>query len=156
MYNKDDLKIIISLPKRMGSDRLIDLLRDDFHFHVIVINISNKTQRLWEPGNSWGEDNLSFEIADDKGNILDELKRKPQVWKKNAPNYSEIEPGEHYIIDVFLKREWELSFLEKINESNFLLKLRAIYKIEEDNFSKEHGIWTGQVKSEFDTYRVIK
>jgi len=151
--------ISIAIPSRdtknasVYQNHWINLHREGTHFHVVITNISAKPQRLWKTWNSWGWYNLTFEISDNQGNILHALKKKPRGWTKNYPSFVRLNPGEYFIIDVYLKKsDWELSFLDKEKEGNFEINLKTIYEISEDKETKEYNIWTGKIESEIGKY----
>ena len=81
------------------------------------------------------------------------LKKKPHAWTKNYPRFVCLNPGEYFIIDVYLeKSDWELPFLDKEKEGNFEINLKAIYEIPEDDETKKYNVWTGKIESEIGKY----
>ena len=150
----EPLKITIAVPSRDAKNgteyqnHRINLHRKGTHFHVVITNVSDKPQRIWETWNSWGWYNLTFNMLDNRGNTLYTLKKKPRGWSKNFPSFIRLNPGECFIIDVYLKRsDWELPFLGKKREGDFEINLKAVYEIPQDDETKKNGIWTGKIES---------
>jgi hypothetical protein len=150
-----DLKISIVIPNGDAKDAAeyqnhqINLSRSTDHFHVLITNISQKPQRIWEGWNSWGWYNLSFEVTDSSGGLLYKLEHKKRKWTVNFPSIVSINPGEQFIIDVYLNKEdWLLPFLKDKKGGDFELNIQAIYEIPENIDAKRMGIWTGKVKSQ--------
>ena len=70
-------------------------------------------------------------------------------WDKNFPSTVTIEPGGYYVFDVTLKPEqWKNSpMLEKPTEHDGTpCRIRAIYSIEADEYSREEHAWTGIIE----------
>jgi hypothetical protein len=155
-----DLKLSIIVPNQDNKganeyqNHKIDLTRADAHFHVLITNISQKQQRIWQGWNSWGWYNLTFEVLDSSGSLIYKLEHKKAKWTVNFPSSYCINPGEQFVIDVYFARkdEWLLPFLKGKKEGEFKVNMRAIYEIPEDKDTKEMGIWTGKIKSEIGKY----
>ena len=96
------LTVAIAVPTT-GQDeqgkplRVIALQNDQCHFHVVVINTSDKPLRLWETWNSWGYYNLRFEVADSEGKILYTIKKKSRFWTRNFASWFELAVGEPFV-----------------------------------------------------------
>ena len=158
---KPPLTVAIAVPARGLREagkpvyRSIRLVNEKSHFHVVVTNTSGKPQRLWETWNSWGYYNLRFEVADQKGKVLYEIKKKPRAWTVNFPSWIELAAGEQFVMDVYFDREsWKMPFLKQKKKGAFPLRMRAIFENKADEETKEHKIWTGRIASPLRNYSV--
>lgn len=123
-------------------------------FHVVVTNTSDKPLKLWREWCSWGYFNLTFEIDDGTGKVVT-LKKKPRGWDKNYPDFQVLEAGDHHVIPVtFDANVWELPFAKAADNKPRQVKMRAVYEIQPDAHSKELGVWTGTVRSAYQTYAI--
>ncbi len=77
----------------------------------------------------------------------DVAKKKPMEWTKNYPDFMELAPGEHYVIDVYPHRGWT-GFPLPASGKEMKLKLRAVYEIRPDDDSKKLNVWTGRIESD--------
>lgn len=162
-----ELSVSIAVPKR-DSLRVIDLRQPDAYFNVVVTNLSKRSLRLWETWNSWGYFNLSFDVLDDKGNVVNSVVKRPRVWTRNGATWVTIKPGEHFILEVDFdpdiwiwggdigdSRPVYLPFLSVMGaKPEFKLKLRAVFRILPDWETNENNVWTGTVRSTPDTFSV--
>jgi hypothetical protein len=119
----------------------------DFHrepdFHVLLQNISDKPQALWDERGSRGHYNLTFEMVMDDKRIS--IERPPVVFKKNIySNHAwEIKPGEYFIFNIYINNEAgegnEWNFPKNNIRENKIVKLKAIYrnKLDEQSLPSE-------------------
>lgn len=122
--------------------------REGSHFHAVVTNVSGKPLRLWRKWCSWGYDNLKLEMIGSDGEVIP-LSRKSKVWTHNVPDYSPVESGEHYVVDIrFAPEHWKKPHLELVKPAaDGTIGLRAVYEIEPDAQTEKDGVWTGRVVS---------
>lgn len=113
-------------------------------FHVQLVNISDKTLRVWKDWNSWGWFNLSLKMETQDGATF--LKKKPVVWDGDFSDFWQIEPGESVIMEIDMTSGvWE-GFPDLYGES-LPVKLTAIYQNKADPLCEVFGIWTGSASS---------
>src|SRR6266404_8394777 len=112
------------VPTRSTSDsRVITIASqkpDDFY--VVLTNISNEPQSVWETWNSWGSQTISFEFT--FGNnppIL--VVRGPGDFTRNFPSTFLIPPGEHKVYPIRLDKWWDVRSIPKSTE--MLVSLKA-------------------------------
>jgi hypothetical protein len=114
-------------------------------FNVVLTNISQAAQPVWQRGNSWAYRNISFEftIADDEKFVVSEA---PQEFTKNYPSTVVIEPGEHQVYAIRLDKWWESHpVFPKANEMSVTVK--AIYEVHSTPEAMKYKVWTGRVES---------
>jgi beta-lactamase regulating signal transducer with metallopeptidase domain len=159
------LAVSIAVPERDGK-RIIDLRKPTSHFNVVVTNLTKRDLRLWETWNSWGYFNLSFDVLDDKGNVVNSIVKKPRGWTVNGVTWITVKPGEHFTLRVdFDPDEWiwggdigsnfpvYIPYLVMMDrEPEFNVRLRAVFKIIPDWETIEHNVWTGTVRSTPDNF----
>jgi len=82
------------------NDFVFTIERESDCVYVLTIkNKSNEPARFWATGNMWGDNQFTCVFVDNLG--------KPQlcermsiVYTSNTPNYTEVKPGEKYVIRV--------------------------------------------------------
>jgi hypothetical protein len=140
----DELEIAIAVPKNAIGDRVAGYMSfSDSRFHVVLTNVSNRPQRIWTDGCSWGYSNLSFEISDRDGKTW-RVQKKPKPWDKNVPNVWILEPHDQIVFEVEPANPevWE-GFPHPDRSQSF--KMQAIFEVKPDRQSKVLGVWTGRV-----------
>jgi hypothetical protein len=131
----------------------IELRRSSEHFYVVVTNVSGEPIRLWKEWCSWGYFNLSFQVTDDAGRSV-EVRKQNRDWTKNYPDMMIIPTGEHHVREInFDPTTWENPPMTEAGRSRSV-RLRAIYGIQANTETKEHGVWTGQVSSPEASYEL--
>ena len=101
------------------------------HDHVVLTNISDKPQKLWNESCSWGYGRLSFEVTDKEGNVKQVKKVEKVDRDKNYEDWFFLPPGEHVVFDVLFDQTWEnVPRLEK-GVGSADIKVRAFYRLED-------------------------
>jgi hypothetical protein len=114
-------------------------------FYVVMTNVSKEAQPIFETSNSWGYDNVSFEITLADGKKVAATIR-PQVFTVNFPGTSPIPAGEKYVYAVQLDEKWEFKpHLLALGEQQITIK--AIYETKKTDQSAERKVWVGRVES---------
>jgi len=142
---KAPLALSIVIPQSgKAEERQVTIGGKPPQFHVLIKNVSNKPRRIWKEWCSWGYFNLSFELTIGGKKIL--LEKKERGWDKNAPSFMTIPPGESAIINVNLAPVvWKN--ISMIKGSAMDARLKAIYKVAPDKYSKKYNVWTGRIES---------
>jgi hypothetical protein len=131
-------------PARAG--RAIELVRPNDHFHVVLINRSPRSIRLWQEWCSWGYFALSFEARVEGGPVL-KVTKKMRPWDKNFPAWFELSPGEAFLFEVGLEPSiWKDTPLPPPGQMR-IVHLRAVFENRDDADARKHGVWTGRVVS---------
>jgi|SRR6185312_5457592 len=113
-------------------------------FYVVLTNVSNEAQPVWETWNSWGSRTISFEFT--FGNnppIL--VTRGPEDFTRNLPSTFLIPPGEHKVYPIRLDKWWDVGSIPKSTEAH--LSLRAVYEVSVTPEAATYHVWTGRVES---------
>jgi hypothetical protein len=114
-------------------------------FHVVISNVSSETQAVWEDSNSWGYQNVSFELVTENGKKILLSKRQAE-FTTNFPSTFLIEPRENQVYDIRLDEEWKAQpTLAKSDE--MAITLKAIYEVPPTPEAAEYKVWTGRVES---------
>jgi hypothetical protein len=102
--------------------------------------------RIWRTGNLWGDTVLSFELLPDERSYS--VVRKPQVYTRNVPSSLKVPGGSRHELPFDLgDGEWEAgSPLDQLILPG--AQLVAIYDVPQTPEALEHGVWTGQLRSE--------
>ncbi len=120
-------------------------------FFVVLTSVSKDPQPVWEFWNSWGYQNLSFELTTENGRKFMVSKRQ-QEFTVNFPSTFLIQPEEHQVYAIRLDKEWETRpALPKADE--MLITLKAIYEISPTPEAPQYKVWTGRVESR--TYKFM-
>ena len=134
------------VPTRSSSDsRAITLaLQKPDEFYVVLTNISNESQPVWETWNSWGARTISFEFRfGNNSPIL--VERGPEVFTRNFPSTFLIPPGEHKVYPIRLDKWWDVRAIPKSTEMP--VSLKAIYQVPVTPEATTFHVWTGRVQS---------
>jgi hypothetical protein len=134
------------VPTTSSSDsRVITIARQKPHeFYVVLTNISNEQQPVWETSNSWGSKTISFEfMLDNNRRIL--VSKGPEVFTINHPDTFLIPPGEHKVYAIRLDSWWDTASIPKSDE--MAISLKAIYDVPNTPEATEYRVWTGHVES---------
>src|SRR4030095_12686533 len=134
------------VPTRSSPDsRVITIARQKPHeFYVVLTNISNEQQPVWESSNSWGSKTISFEFTlDNSRRIL--VSKGPEAFTINHPDTFLIPPGEHKVYAIHLDSWWDTGSIPKSDE--MLISLKAIYDVPNTPEATQYHVWTGHVES---------
>ncbi|MEZ0277447.1 MAG: hypothetical protein ACAH88_21220 [Roseimicrobium sp.] len=114
-------------------------------FHVVLTNVSNEVQPVFESWNSWGYQAIQFELTlpDGKQTVVSV---SDQDFTRNFPSKFYIPPGEHQVFPIHLDKRWEMNPSVALGRET-AITLKAIYEITESPESKEYHVWTGRVES---------
>lgn len=115
-------------------------------FYVVLTNISDQPQTVWEYWNSWGYRAISFEFTLSEGQKI-VVSKTPQRFTVNFPSTFVVQPKEHQVFVIVLNKSWEarpaLPNLERIP-----ITLKAIYEVAPTPESVRQGVWTGRIESQ--------
>ena len=114
-------------------------------FYVVLTNVSEQRQSVWEYWNSWGYQTISFELTtNDSRKFV--ASRKVAEFTRNFPSTFQVQPGEHQVYAVCLDKLWEVhpSF-PKADEIPITVKV--IYQVTPTPDAAKYKVWTGRVES---------
>ena len=115
------------------------------HFHVLFTNHSTQKVKLWDEWIFLGHTNLSFELLDSENQPLGQLARSYSWFGRNFPRYYELQPGEHFIMDVYFDpRKWSIPVKPGADYDCILV---AKYDVSRTNESDQHEVWVGAIES---------
>ena len=145
----EPLRVTVEAPNGDGPTLIWDQKDKTSHFHVLVTNISDVPQRIWQDWNSWGWFNLRFEFVE-AGRRVIRAAKTGHVWSGNAPICWTLAPHEVHVFDVYFadpEKGWDgFPPLEKTERKYFTIT--AIYETGESAESKAQRVWTGKIASE--------
>ena len=100
---------------------------------------------MWEYGNSWGYQTISFELtAVDGKKFL--VSRREEDFTRNFPSTFQIEPGEHQVYAIRFDERWDTQpSLPKTDEES--ISLKAIYEVPPTPEAARYRVWTGRLES---------
>jgi hypothetical protein len=114
-------------------------------FFVVLTNVSPGSQPVWEYWNSWGYQNISFELTTADGKKFGVSKRQ-EDFTRNFPSTFRIASGEHQVYAIRLDGWWETHpLLPKTDEMPIALK--AIYEVPPTAEAAQYHVWTGHLES---------
>jgi hypothetical protein len=127
-------------------DRSITISKKEApEFYVVLTNISQESQPVWEYWNSWGFQAISFELSTADGKKF-VLTTKDRDFSYNFPSTFIVEPGEHQVFAIRFDDSWAVEpALPKVNEMPVALK--AIYSVSANPDTARFHVWTGRVDS---------
>jgi len=112
---------------------------------VVVVNRGSAKVRLWRPGNRWGDETLSFNLAWD--NHTERVTRKPQIYTRNVPASVVVASNGKQDIPFDLgDGSWEpAAAVERLSATG--TKITAIYSVRKSPEALSHHVWTGELRS---------
>lgn len=114
-------------------------------FYVVLTNISQEPQPVWEYWNSWGFRAISFELSTADGKKF-VLTKKDRTFDYNFPSIFIVEPSEHQVFAVRFDDSWAVEpALPKTDEMP--VELKAIYSVSANPDTAKFHVWTGRVDS---------
>jgi len=114
-------------------------------FYIVLTNVSKDPQAVWEFWNSWGYQNISFELTTAEGRKF-VVSQRQQDFTVNFPSTFLIQPGEHQVYAIRLDKDWETRpVLPKADEMPITLK--AIYEVSATPEAARYKVWTGRIES---------
>ncbi|MCM3872628.1 MAG: hypothetical protein ND895_18255 [Pyrinomonadaceae bacterium] len=134
------------VPTGSTSDsRVITIASQKPHeFYVVLTNISNEPQPVWETWNSWGSRTISFEFTFGN-NPLILIARGPEIFTRNFPSTFLIPPSEHKVYPIRLDKWWDVGSIPKSTE--MLVSVKAVYEAPVTPEAATYHVWTGRVES---------
>lgn len=137
------------LPDKLSIQIIEDTItvtaRPTSHFHVLFTNHSKRRVRLWDEWIMWGHCNLSFELFDSKNQSLGFLGRQNKWFGRNFPRWTELEPGESFVMDVYFDpKEWSIPLKPGANHECVLVTNFNVPRTPE---SDQNEVWVGSIKS---------
>ncbi len=114
-------------------------------FYVVLTNISQQPQPVWEYWNSWGFQVISFELTTTDGKKF-VLTTKDRTFDYNFPSTFIVDPGEHQVFPIRFDDSWAVEpVLPAKDETPITLK--AVYSVAANPDSAKFHVWTGRVDS---------
>ena len=96
-------------------------------FHVVIKNISNRSQELFDQSMSRGYNWLSFEIRDEEGKRK-KIERKKKSGPSGIETFVHLKPGASKVIEMLIDPyEWTNVPIVNLGEVGYF-RVRAIYK----------------------------
>ena len=114
-------------------------------FYVVLTNVSDRPQPIWETWCSWGYQTVSFEIVLPDGRNLS-LAKKAQTFTRNFPATFIIPAGEHQIYPIRLDTEWD-HLPAFATPGDTAVTLKAVYGVAPTAESTAQSVWSGRVES---------
>ena len=96
---------------------------------VVLTNEGPGDLRVWQIGNTWGDEALSFEVSD--GGSAVHVEREPQVYTRNLPESIELKPGARYRMPFdLLDGTWKLDAISRARGAgpSQPIEVAAVYK----------------------------
>ena len=114
-------------------------------FYVVLTNISEQPQPVWEYWNSWGFQVISFELttADGKKFVLT---AKYRDFDLNFPSTFVVDPGEHQVFPIRFDDSWAVEPALPLKDE-MPIPLKAIYSVSANPDSAKFHVWTGRIDS---------
>jgi hypothetical protein len=115
---------------------------------AVLTNPGARAIRVFRPGNSWGDDALTF-LVRGGGQAEVALRLLGQDYTRNVPASVEIPPGgEHRIPFDLRDGDWKpADAVDRLAAAE--AELAGVFEIPPSRDADEQGVWTGRVQSEF-------
>ena len=146
----DEPKVPFTLtvvPSRSGADErnISTAEKQPPVFYVVLTNVSDHPQPVWETRCSWGYQTISFEIILPDGKRLS-VTQKPKIFTVNPLAVFVVPAGEQQVYPIQLNVDWENCPLA-VTRVGVPVTLKAIYSVVPTPESTAHGVWTGRTES---------
>lgn len=113
---------------------------------AILTNTGDSELRVWQTGNTWGDDALSFEASGNGSTAR--IVRKPQVYTRDVPASVALKPGERYERPFDLEDgTWEPADTIRAVQSPDV-RLVAVYDVPRSADAVTQDVWIGKLRSE--------
>ncbi|MBU2102880.1 MAG: hypothetical protein ABH865_05830 [Candidatus Omnitrophota bacterium] len=117
-------------------------------FHVILKNTSRTPQNVFQVCNSWGYNNISFEMEYD-GRRISVVRKEFNKPASDVPFFWVLYPGEYRVYDIYLK---EYTNVPSTRGQRKPIKVKAVYRLGYDLYNPLRtfdfaGFWKGRVES---------
>ncbi len=148
-FKENLLELQISLLEEKSNT--LSLKAPKIGFKVTIKNSYPKKLKIWSENNSWGYDNLYFEIKINEK--IYTIKPKVRDWDKNAPTDKVISSKSTFEREVLIDSEnWE-GFPDKISKKS---SIKAIFEIKNDEKSHIYTIWNGKIESNSLNLKIVE
>jgi len=150
-FKRDDAKspLAIAFDVRKDGMRIVHIAQPETFPYVVVTNASTKPLTLWRPSCGWGFRNLTVEVRDEEGRLIEETEaRRTSTRGADMPQPFTLRPGEHLVFDVPLDREnWHMPKFDNTGGRREppVYTLTAVFAIHPTDESQAHRVWTGRV-----------
>lgn len=113
---------------------------------VVLTNEGKDAIRIWRGGNDWGDGTLSFVVS--RGDDATTVTLVAQDYTRNVPSSLEVTAGgSHRFAFDLGDGSWEpVAVFAGLPDGD--ARLTAVFEITATPESIEHGVWTGQVRSD--------
>lgn len=113
---------------------------------VVITNMGSAATRVWELGNQWGDEALSFELS--RGDQRGRFVRGDQVYTRNVPSSLLVPAGQSTRLSFDLgDGTWQADpAIESLSGPG--VQLEALYEPRDSPEAAELGVWTGQLRSD--------
>jgi len=148
----EDVEISIAVP-RYGTagygrytDREVNVRQPADHFSLVIRNRSNRPLEFFTDGNSWGDQDLTFALADPDGRKW-VVRHSLTAYTRNAPGVVLIEPGESWVREVFFRgAAWD-GFDRVCSNPGRVFTIQAILDQRVGAWKGDPSVWVGLAKS---------
>jgi hypothetical protein len=123
-------------------------------FYIVLTNISQQNQPVYEYWNGWGCQTISFVLTTEDGKKY-VMSRRPKQFDYNFPSTFLIKPGQQQVFAIRFDDDWEMSpMLPQKDETQ--VTLRAIYEVSAKNSTPDdfifppiikERVWKGRIES---------
>jgi len=110
-------------------------------FYVVLTNVSEQPQAIWNWWNSWGYYAITFELTtDDHKHFI--ISKRPTGFTKNTPTTFWVQPNEHEVFVIRLNDEWQALPAFPRRDSTHV-SIKAVYAVSPTAESAKSGVWAG-------------
>jgi hypothetical protein len=119
--------------------------KDPDTFFVVLTNVSQKSEAVWETGNGWGYRVISFELTLPDGTIH-HISKTSKAFTRNFPSTFIIPAAGEQVYPIQLDSSWDkLPIFPSAGETR--ATIRAIYEVGTSKEARQHDVWVGRLVS---------
>jgi hypothetical protein len=117
-------------------------------FFVVLVNLTDKPQPVFERSNSWGYQSLLFYMMLSDGRKIT-ITVRPRVFTRNLPTTYLVPPHGYEVFPIVFNDEWTGNPNPGFGKpGDTKATLKVIYRIPPSQEADKKGVWFGQIESE--------
>jgi hypothetical protein len=117
-------------------------------FFVVLVNLTDRPQPVFERSNSWGHQSLFFYMTLSDGRKIT-ITVRPSVFTRNLPTTYVVPPHSYEVCPIIFNDDWIGNPNPGFGKpGDTKVTLKAIYKIPPSQEADKKGVWVGQIESE--------
>lgn len=141
------LSLSISIPSSPSGEHELDDGRIP-HFHIILLNSSDRPQRVWAPWSEASDSVLTFEFTNEEGKKWTVRRKFLERVSHQLPEVSVLQPHESLVFNIYYANTNVWENFPKAMPGYPAVAMRAIFEIRSNPGTELNKVWAGKIVSE--------